>query len=187
MEAVRNYESCCCMAANCEPLRREMTKARRTKTSFYLAVALVATVAASAVLLNKAPAAQIVNPAQNVLAAAITVTEEPSLQSDLGALSSSEAAQFLASADTVVKVDVSAPQAYVKGHLEDAVTVPVSLLTQSGTAQLLSALPEGLPVLVYASDASDVAAVYALLKAQREDIPVVAYIQGAVDPASFGS
>ena len=186
MEAVRNYEPCCCTAANCEPLRREKPKARRTKTSVFLAIALVATVAASAALLVKAPV-MAANAVQAMPAAVLVVTEQPSLQNDLGALSTSEAAQFLVSADTVVKVDVSAPQAYVKGHLKDAVTVPVSLLTHSGTAQLLSALPEGFPVLVYASDASDAAAVYALLKEQRTDIPVVAYIQGAVDPASFGS
>ncbi len=186
MEAVRNYEPCCCTAANCEPLRCEKPKARRTKTSVILAIALVATVAASAALLVKVPVTA-ANAAQAVVANAPTVAEQPSLQSGLGALNTLEAAQFLLSVDTVVKVDVSAPQAYVKGHLKDAVTVPVSLLTQSGTIQLLSALPEGFPVLVYASDASDAAAVYALLKQQRTDIPVVAYVKGAVDPAVFGS
>ena len=184
MEAVRTYEPCCCMTANCEPLCCETPTPRRTKTFFYLAVALVATVAASVALLAKVPVT-VANAVQTMPAAALAVTEQPSLQSDLGALNILEAERFLASADTVVKVDVSAPQAYVEGHLKDAVTVPVSLLTQSGTIQLLSALPEGFPVLVYASDASDAASVYALLKEQRTDIPAVAYVEGAVDPAVF--
>ena len=97
----------------------------------------------------------------------------------LGALSPEDALKYMQETENLVMVDVAATRWYNEEHFEGALNIPIEELDRSEEDALFMEIPEGCPVLMHCRLGMIVPGAYERVLELRDDIPQIAYIDGA--------
>lgn len=106
------------------------------------------------------------------------MTEESSVRA-LGALTPEEALAYLQETPDVVIVDVATTRWYNTEHMRGALHIPIEELSAEEEAEAYRLLPSGRPILMHCRRGMIVPGAYERVLALRNDIPEIAYIDGA--------
>lgn len=97
----------------------------------------------------------------------------------LGALSPEDSLQYMKETANLVIVDVATTNHYNTEHFEGAIHIPIEELDSEAEDALYEEIPAGRPVLLHCRLGMIVPGAYELVLELRQDIPEIAYINGA--------
>ena len=101
------------------------------------------------------------------------------MTNELGALSPEQALQYMKETDNLVIVDVATTERYNTEHFEGAIHIPIEELDRKGEDALYREIPADRPVLLHCRLGMIVPGAYKRVLDFRQDIPEIAYIDGA--------
>lgn len=105
--------------------------------------------------------------------------EEKPMTNALGALSPEDSLQYMKETANLVIVDVATTNHYNTEHFEGAIHIPIEELDSEAEDALYEEIPAGRPVLLHCRLGMIVPGAYRRVLELRQDIPEIAYIDGA--------
>lgn len=107
------------------------------------------------------------------------MSTEPKTTNALGALTPENALNYMKETENLVIVDVATTNRYNTEHFEGAIHIPIEELDNEAEDALYMKIPAGRPVLLHCRLGMIVPGAYARVLELRQDIPEIAYIDGA--------